>query len=66
MPMLKTVKQMQISSKNASFYKKGWGVKDIFDYLVGKKLEQKNSVQSIQNYLHSGHHAKYELSLIHI
>lgn len=60
MPMLKTVKQMQISHKNASFYKKGWGVKDIFDYLVGKKLEQKNSVQSIQNYLHSGHHAKYE------
>lgn len=60
MPMLKTVKQMKISQKNASFYKKGWGVKDIFDYLVGEKLEQKNNVHSIQNYLHSGHHAKYE------
>ena len=60
MPMLKTVKQMKISQKNASFYKTGWGVKDIFDYLVGEKLEQKNNVHTIQNYLHSGHHAKYE------
>lgn len=60
MPMLKTVKQMKLSQKNAAFYKKGWGVKDIFDYLVGAKLEQKNNVHSIKSYLHSGHHAKYE------